>query len=201
MATLPQYKQRQLARRSTSSIDRLAAQYKSNIEAITGEYTTAFSGYQTKVAEKMQPFEADMAAYKTTALPAYEAQQASYQKNLEDYNKVLADLQANPVTEAIGYKQVKKPRYGLFGLAGYETKSEPFTYYVPKEIPKFTETAPVAPKAPAAPAVEEFDSTQFQAKRTEAEGTFKREVGERRAARIGAVSRKATRPLLLGNQT
>jgi hypothetical protein len=201
MATLPQFKQRQIARRSTSDIDRLAKQYKSNVEAITGEYTAAFTGYQANVAEKMQPFEAEMAAYKTTALPAYEAQQASYQKNLEDYNKVLADLQANPVTEAIGYKQTKVPRWGLFGLAGYETKSEPFTYYVPKEIPKFTETAPVAPETPTAPTIEEFDSGQFQAKRAEAEGTFKREVGERRAARIGAVSRKATRPLLSGAQT
>jgi hypothetical protein len=195
MATLPQFKQRQIARRSTSDIDRLAKQYKSNVEAITGEYTAAFTGYQANVAEKMQPFEAEMAAYKETSLPAYEAQQASYQKNLEDYNKVLADLQANPVTEAIGIKKSKK-----FTLGGFKTTEEPFTYYVPREIPKFTETAPVAPKAPVAPVVEEFDSGQFQAKRAEAEGTFKREVGERRAARIGAVSRKATRPLLSGAQ-
>ena len=58
MATLPQFKQRQLARRSTSDIDRLTKQYKANIDALTGEYQTAFTGYQAGVAEKMKPFEA-----------------------------------------------------------------------------------------------------------------------------------------------
>jgi len=198
MATLPQFKQRQLARRSTSDIDRLAKQYKSAIEQITGEYTTAFTGYQANVAEKMKPFEAELATYKESSLPAYEAQKASYLKNLEDYNKLLADIEANPVIEATGIKQVKTPRFNLFGIAGYETKSEPFTYYIPKEIPKFTETAPTAPATPMAPTVEEFDSGQFAAKKEEVESKFKRELGERRAAKVGAVSRKATRPMLQG---
>ena len=198
MATLPQFKQRQIARRSSSDIDRLAKQYKSAVDQITGEYQTAFTGYQAGVAEKMKPFEAELATYKESLLPTYEAQKTSYQKNLEDYNKLLADLEANPVTEATGYKQVKKPRYGLFGLAGYNTVNEPFTYYVPKEIPKFTETAPTPPATPMAPTVEAFDSGEFAAKKEEVEGRFKRELGERRAAKIGAVSRRMTRPLLQG---
>jgi len=200
MATLPQFKQRQIARRSTSDIDRLAKQYKSAVDQITGEYQTAFTGYQAGVAEKMKPFEAELATYKESLLPTYEAQKTSYQKNLEDYNKLLADLEANPVTEATGYKQVKKPRYGLFGLAGYNTVNEPFTYYIPKEIPKFTETAPTPPATPMAPTVEAFDSGQFAAKKEEVEGRFKRELGERRAAKIGAVSRRMTRPLLQGEK-
>jgi hypothetical protein len=198
MATLPQFKQRQIARRSSSDIDRLAKQYKSAVDQITGEYQTAFTGYQAGVAEKMKPFEAELATYKESLLPTYEAQKTSYQKNLEDYNKLLADLEANPVTEATGYKQVKKPRYGLFGLAGYNTVNEPFTYYIPKEIPKFTETAPTPPATPMAPTVEAFDSGEFAAKKEEVEGRFKRELGERRAAKVGAVSRKATRPMLQG---
>jgi len=200
MATLPQFKQRQIARRSTSDIERLAKQYKSSIDALTSEYQTAFTGYQAGVAEKMKPFEAQMATYKESLLPTYEAQKAAYQKSLDDYNKLLADIEANPVIEATGIKEYKVPRWGLFGLAGYETKREPFTYYVPKEIPKFTEKAPDLPVAPTAPAIEEFDSSQFAAKKGEAESTFKREVGERRAAKLGAVSRKATRPLLSGAQ-
>jgi len=200
MATLPQFKQRQIARRSSSDIDRLAKQYKSAVDQITGEYQTAFTGYQAGVAEKMKPFEAELATYKESLLPTYEAQKTSYQKNLEDYNKLLADLEANPVTEATGYKQVKKPRYGLFGLAGYNTVNEPFTYYIPKEIPKFTETAPTPPATPMAPTVEAFDSGQFAAKKEEVEGRFKRELGERRAAKIGAVSRRMTRPLLQGEK-
>ena len=198
MATLPQFKQRQIARRSSSDIDRLAKQYKSAVDQITGEYQTAFTGYQAGVAEKMKPFEAELATYKESLLPTYEAQKTSYQKNLEDYNKLLADIEANPVTEATGYQQVKKPRFNLFGLAGYETKTEPFTYYVPKEIPKFTEAAPTPPATPMAPTVEAFDSGQFAAKKEEVEGRFKRELGERRAAKIGAVSRRMTRPLLQG---
>lgn len=200
MATLPQFKQRQLARRSTSDVDRLAKQYKSSVEALTGEYQTAFTGYQSGVAEQMKPFEEQMAIYKESLVPTYEAQKTAYQSKLEDYNKLLADIQADPVTEAVGQKVTKVPRWGLFGLAGYENKTENFTYYVPKEIPKFTELAPTAPEAPQAPTVGEFDSSQFEAKKSEAESTFKREVGERRASKLGAVSRKATRPLLSGAQ-
>jgi hypothetical protein len=200
MATLPQFKQRQIARRSSSDIDRLAKQYKSAVDQLTGEYQTAFTGYQTGVAEKMKPFEAELATYKESLLPTYEAQKTSYQKNLEDYNKLLADIEANPVTEATGIRQVKKARFGLGGLAGTETKSEPFTYYIPREIPKFTETAPTPPATPMAPTIEAFDSGEFAAKKEEVEGRFKRELGERRAAKIGAVSRRMTRPLLQGEK-
>jgi len=200
MATLPQFKQRQITRRSTSDIDRLAKQYKANVDAMTGEYQTAFTGYQAGVAEKMKPFEAQMATYKESLLPVYESQRAAYQQKLDDYNKLLADIEANPVIPMTGIKETKVPRWGLFGLAGYETKREEFTYYAPKEIPTFTEKAPVLPEAPTAPAIEEFDSSQFAAKKAEAESVFQREVGERRAAKLGAVSRKVTRPLLSGEQ-
>lgn len=193
MATLPQFKQRQIARRSTSDIDRLAKQYKANIDALTGEYQTAFTGYQAGVAEKMKPFEAQMATYKESLLPTYEAQKAAYQQKLEDYNKVLADIEANPVTAQTERRMVGRTWYG-------SKKYADVTYYVPKEIPKFTETAPALPEAPTAPTIEEFDSSQFGAKKAEAESAFKREVGERRAAKLGAVSRKATRPLLSGEQ-
>ena len=125
MATLPQFKQRQIARRKTSDIDRLAKQYKANIDALTGEYQTAFTGYQAGVAEKMRPFEEQMAAYKESLLPAYETQKTAYQKKLDEYTATLAELEKNPVIERTGIKETKKPRYGLFGLAGYETKREP----------------------------------------------------------------------------
>ena len=198
MATLPQFKQRQIARRSTSDIDLLAKQYKSNIDALTGEYQTAFTGYQAGVTEKMKPFEAQMATYKESSLPTYETQKASYQKKLDDYNTLLADIEKDPVVPMTGYKEVKKARFGLFGLLGYNTEQEPFTYYAPKAIPKFTETAPALPEAPTAPTIEAFDSSQFGAKKAQAESVFKREVGERRASKIGAVSRKSSRPLLAG---
>jgi hypothetical protein len=199
MATLPQFKQRQIARRSTSDIERLAKQYKSSVDALTGEYQTAFTGYQAGVAEKMKPFEAQMANYKESLLPTYEAQKATYQKSLDDYNAVLADLEKNPVTPKTTTAQVRSsnPVKALFGKKDTIT----LEYFEPKPIPKFTETAPVAPDVPTAPTIEEFDSSQFVAKKTEAENTLKREIGERKAAKIGAVSRKATRPLLSGAQS
>ena len=196
MATLPEFKQRQIARRSTSDIERLAKQYKSSIDALTGEYQTAFTGYQAGVAAKMKPFEAQMAQYKESLLPTYEAQKATYQKSLDDYNAVLADLEKNPVIARTGTQEVrsKNPFKALVGKK--DTIS--FEYFEPKEIPKFKETAPVAPEIPTAPTIEEFDSSQFVAKKTEAESTLKREIGERRAAKLGAVSRKMVRPMLRG---
>jgi hypothetical protein len=199
MATLPEFKKRQIARRSTSDIERLSKQYKSSIDALTGEYQTAFTGYQAGVAEKMKPFEAQVAQYKESLLPTYEAQKAAYQKSLDDYNAVLAELEKNPVTARTVTQKVAStnPLKAAFGIKDKVT----FEYFEPKEIPKFTETAPVAPEIPTAPTIEEFDSSQFVAKKTEAESTLKREIGERRAAKLGAVSRKATRPMLSGAQS
>jgi hypothetical protein len=204
MATLPQFKQRQIARRSTSDIERLAKQYKSSVDALTGEYQTAFTGYQTGVTQKMKPFEAQMATYKESLLPTYEAKRTEYQKRLDDYTKVLADIEKNPVIERTGTTLVENPMWNPMNTTGYTGPmywEEPYTYYEQRTIPKFEGTAPTAPELPTAPTIEEFDSSQFAAKKTEAESTFKREVGERRAAKIGAVSRRATRPLLSGAQS
>jgi hypothetical protein len=200
MATLPQFKQRQIARRSTSDIDRLAKQYKSSVDSMTGQYQTAFAGYQAGVAEKMKPYEAELATYKDSLLPTYDTQKAAYQEKLTQYNTFMAELEKDPVTPVTAYREVKTPRWGLWGLAGYDTKQEEFTVYAPKPIPKFTETAPTPPPIPVSPTVEAFDSTQFDANKGQAESTFKREVAERNAAKLGAVSRKGSRPLLSGAQ-
>ena len=199
MATLPEFKKRQIARRSTSDIDRLAKQYKSSVDALTGEYQTAFTGYQAGVAEKMKPFEAQVAQYKESLLPTYEAQKAAYQKSLDDYNATLAELEKDPVIARTGTREVtsSNPLKWVLGKKDYIE----YEYFEQKPIPKFKEIAPVAPEIPVAPAIEEFDSSQFEAKKAEAEGTFKREIGERRAAKLGAVSRKATRPMLSGAQS
>ena len=198
MATLPQFKQRQIARRSTSDIDRLAKQYKSSVDLLSGEYQTAFTGYQSGVTEKIKPFEAQMATYKESSLPTYEAQKATYQKKLEDYNVVLADLEKNPVTVTSRKATIPSKNWFLATL-GF-TEDITIEDVQKRPIPKFTDEAPTAPKPPTAPTIEEFDSSQFAAKKTESENTFKREVDERRAAKLGAVSRKGSRPLLSGAQ-
>ena len=194
MAALPQFKQRQLARRSTSDLDQLAKQYKTSIAQAAGGYEKSFGDYQSATAEKMKPFEAGMETYKSS-LPTYEAQKADYQKKLDDYNLVLEGIAADPVTAVTAYRTV--PRGGLAGKLG-RTRQEAYTDYIPKEIPRFTDVAPTAPVLPVAPEIGAFDASAFDAQRAGAEGVFKREVGERRAAKIGAVSRKAARPLLSG---
>ena len=198
MATLPEFKQRKLARRSTSDIGRLAEQYKSSIAGITGEYEKSFKTYQAGVAEKMRPYEAQVAQYKDVAVPTYESQQAAYKSNLDKYNKVVESIKADPITVTTGYREQKKTNYQgwLFG----QTEQVPYEIYTPKAIPKFEEVAPKAPDIPVAPDVGSFDQTAFDEKRKEVEGSFKREIGERRAAKIGAVSRKMTRPLLSKEQ-
>ena len=196
MATLPEFKQRKMARRSTSDIGRLAEQYKSNIAGITGEYEKSFQTYQAGVAEKMQPYETQIAQYKDVAVPTYEWQKAAYQTKLDQYNKIVEGIKADPVTVSTAYRTQKKTNYQgwLFG----ETEQIPYEVYTPKAIPRFAEVAPVAPDIPVAPEVESFDQTAFDERRKEAEGSFKREIGERKSARISAVSRKSARPLLSG---
>jgi hypothetical protein len=196
MATLPQFMQRKIARRSTSDIGRLAEQYKSNIAGITGDYQKSFQTYQAGVAEKMQPYEAQIAQYKDVAVPTYESQKANYQSNLDKYNKIVESIKADPITTTIGYKTQKKTNYQGWLLG--QTEEVPYEIYTPKAIPKFTEAAPVAPDIPVAPDVGSFDQTAFDEKRKELEGSFKREIGERKSARISAVSRKSARPLLSG---
>ena len=198
MATLPQFKQVQLARRSTSDIERLAKQYKSQVDAITSQYQGAFGTYQAGVKEQMAPFEQAMSKYQSVDMPAYEAAKSTYQTSLDAYNKQLEALAADPVVAKTGVVEYKVPRWGLFGLAGYTTKQEQFTYYEPKPVPEFKETAPTAPTAPKAPTIASFDDTQFQTQREQAQSQFSREVGERRAAKLGAVSRRSTRPILQG---
>lgn len=62
----------------------------------------------------------------------------------------------------------------------------------------FSEKAPSAPTAPKAPVIKDFDASQFEEQRTQAETVYKRELGERKSARQAAVSRRGARPLLQG---
>lgn len=198
MATLPFFRQRALARRRTSDLDLLAKQYKQQVDQMTGQYQEAFGQYQAKVAEQMKPFDEQMAQYTNVAVPNYEASKAKYQEQLDAYNKQLADLQANPTTTRVISYEEKKPRFGLFGIAGYTTETKYMTVEDPKPVPTFTEKMPEAPTAPTAPQVDQFDTAQFDEQRGQLESTFKREVGERKAGRLAAVSRRVARPLLQG---
>jgi hypothetical protein len=200
MATAPKGKK---LRRMTD-IDRLAAEYKRNVEAMTGEYQQSFTEFEAGRAKAMEPYNVASEQYKT-AFVDYEKQAADYRQRLNAYSAALADVQANPrqlVGRTIGGSR-GGPVYDIGGQR-YTERNLPEAYsvdasqnlYKDRPIPKFTEKAPTAPTAPTLPELAEFDSSRFAARRGELESTFKREVGERRAARLGAVSRRATRPML-----
>ena len=191
MATLPQFRQRQLARRSTSDIDRLAAQFRSGIDNVTAEYQRAFGTYKQTTAEKMAPFEAAMARFRTQDMPAYEAARAQYQKELDAYNETLRAIEEDPVVARTESVFVGRNWYG-------KKQYQDVTVYDPKPIPKFEAKKPELPTAPEAPTIAGFDDSQFKQQKQQLQSDFSREVGERRASRMGAVGRRSARPLLQG---
>lgn len=207
MATkLPQFMQQRLSRKS-SDITRLTSQYKNQINAMTGEYEKSYADYTTKRNEIMAPYEAAVGQYQQQ-FTGYEEALAGYKQRLADYTAKLQDAYDNPL-ENLGKPQRRGGFRGAVQLnidgGWYSQNSIPegYTYengnlYKRKEPGKFEEKAPTAPTLPTAPVVEEFDTKQFDAKRAELDTGLKRELGERKAAKVNAVGRKQARPLLQG---
>jgi hypothetical protein len=198
MATQPQFQMAKMARRQSSDLERLAKAYQDQVGNISGNLQTAFTGYKAKAAETNAPYEKQMETYRNTLLPTYESQAAAYQQGLDKYNATLAEIAKNPTIKKTGTREVKTPRWGLWGLAGYDTRQENYTYYEPKPIPTFTEKRPVTPDIPVAPTIAAFDDAPFKQQLGQAEQNYQGEVGKRKAGRINATSRKEARPLLSG---
>jgi hypothetical protein len=230
MATAPKGKK---LRRMTD-IDRLAAEYKRNVEAMTGEYQQSFGEFEAGRAKTLEPYNLAMEQYRTQ-FADYEKQAAGYKQRLAAYQKAIEDFptSAGERVNAQMYTARGGKRF-VVGNTSYGIDDLPVNYFVADvmgQVPEtrtvgagrgarqvatgnmvtkvvgqelrkrtppgaFTEKAPEAPTAPTMPELAEFDSSGFAARRGELESTFKREVGERRAARLGAVSRRATRPML-----
>jgi uncharacterized protein YukE len=186
------------------------ADYQKNVAAKMAPYETALEQYKTGMAN----YESQAASYRQRL--------AEYQKALQDFptsegTKVgvskpggkMGDVfniggtiySAKDGVLPIDYysKPVYETRYQTLrhspGLHPYQALTG---YELYKKTPpkKFTEEAPSAPTAPTKPEVAAFDQSQFEAKGKELGKTFQREVSERKAARLGAVSRRATRPML-----
>jgi hypothetical protein len=222
------YQKKRAVRRATSDIDRLAKQYQQEIAGITGEYESQFSEYSAQAAEKESAFNVAKKAYDTKygsyldQLSAYNEGMTKYSSEIAGYLDKVAATQERVMElprDKYGkiYFETNGKRIGLTELTD-NAKNYGFEYVVgPYEAgfrgtskviakPLMTDKEPVAPTspgkftepAPEIPNIGEFDSSQFEARKTQAEQTLKREVGERRAAKLGAVSRKATRPLLGG---
>lgn len=207
MATAFSPTERMRLARKTSSIDQLSKQFRQQVAALTGEQEKAFSTYQAGVTEKMAPFESALAQYQKTDFPAYEAAAEAYKGRLQAYESQLAKIRANPTVKAIGYVEERTPRYGAVGgilskvglgkIVGYDVRQVPYEYDEHRPLPTFTETAPTAPAAPTRPEIAAFSDEPFQARRAELEEGLKRELGERRSARLAAVSRRS-RNMLAG---
>jgi len=226
MATrLTQVQSARLSRRA-GGIDRLAGEYQRQIEDLTKDYSTGFSEYQAQVAKKMAPYESEVEKYKTE-YTGYEKNIAGYKSRLKQYEDILKAYEAQPYEKVTptynprAYTKYEGQTYagdfyvngmqisqylasvgsptqltiGRYGEQGLRVGQE-FSYLKPTPE-KFTEAAPVAPKMPTAPSIAEFDTTQFEQKRTQFEEGYKREVGERRAARLQA-TRRSSRTMLGG---
>lgn len=223
VAPLTQFQKKMAARRGTSSIDRLSRQYQEQIKNITGEYETSFANYQKQRDETLAPYNTAVDQYKQS-FGAFETSMADYKKRFGDYQAAVADVEKNPYEKIEGVKWIYYGKTGkrdvhiimvpgdkkqyldntdaeaagsYIGNFGYKLDGRTVSKLRSAPAP-FTEKAPVAPTAPEAPVIEEFDAAPFEEKKVEAEQTFKRETNERKSARLGAVSRKGTRPLLSG---
>lgn len=199
--------------RRMTDIDRLAQQYSRSINELTGQYETSFSDYQKQVAQQMAPFEEASARYKTEVLPNYEQQSKDFQKRLQDYESSLQKIGENPFEEQKirgsfqPYGKTYEWGYVIDGQwrsaknlpEGYVEESPTGDFALKKKsIPQFTEKAPTAPTAPTAPEIAGFDASQFEQRRGQLQEEYGREVGERRAGRLSAVSRRSRRPMLQG---
>lgn len=204
MATTPQFIQQRLARKS-SDITRLTSQYKNQINAMTGEYEKSYADYTAKRNEIMAPYEAAVGQYQQQ-FTGYEEALAGYKQRLADYTAKLQDAYDNPLEQLNTQRRATRGgqqflidgSWKTAGQLGNEYTVEGTNIYKRKDPGKFEEKAPTAPTLPTAPVVEEFDTKQFDAKRAELDMGLKRELGERKAAKVNAVGRKQARPLLQG---
>jgi hypothetical protein len=218
-STTSKYQQTMFARRKTSDIQRLAKQYQSQSTGLTGEYETAYAGYQKSAAEQLAPFEQAMKQYQEVDNPAYESAKSAYEEKLKQFNESLtnfqgktkvdapftlkADLQkgtAEQIWNIDGQKISTKnlPSGYSYEVAPKGTKDRFYDLYKDNPVPTFTEKAPSAPTAPTAPKIDSFNEEPFTQKRQELQTTYQRELAERKSARLGAARRGSTRPMLQG---
>lgn len=183
MATMPEFMQRRVARRTGSDVTRLASSFKMQTGALADQYQSEFAKYQQMVAEKMAPYQAAVADYQSRLEPAYQTELTAYNERLANFQQQLAAISADPVTERVQREVVGRKWYGkkIYGDV---------TYFDPKPIPEFKDKAPELPNLPTAPEVQAFDSTALETKGKQLQSDFNREIGERRAARMGAVQRR-----------
>jgi hypothetical protein len=187
---LTQFQASRIARRSGSDIKNLVRSYQTQFAEVNDQYAKDFGAYQRSVAERMAPFEAAMNEYGSVAEPKYQAELAQYNTALEDYNRKLAEIEADPVIASTA-TQTYRTWYG-------KKKTDTFEVFIPKELPTFDAKMPNLPNAPVAPEIEQFDASKNMAQRQALTEGLDRETGERRAARRNVMQRGRGRTMLQG---
>lgn len=215
------FQRRMAARRKTTPIERLQQQYQKEIESLGQQREKAYSAYRAGVDPVMADYEARLQEFAKLSTE-YTGQAEEYAKGLAAYQKELADYPAF-VDRSVGYYT---KRGGFFGtgkkvayVSGTGQTLDSFlagqggalvsggggsggtaVYRIPNpaEKPKFGMEQPVAPTAPTKPEIEEFDVEPYTQKSKQLQKRYEREIGERKAGRMAAVSRRRARPLLGG---
>jgi hypothetical protein len=191
MATkLTQAQSARIARRTSSDIKNLVRSYQTQFADVSGQYAKEFTDYQKSVAAKMAPYEAAVAEYSNVIEPKYRAEIEQNNAALNDYQRKLAEIDADPVIAATA-TQKYRTWYG-------KKKTKTFEVYIPKDIPTFDARPPEGlPDMPTAPTVEAFDSGKFSTQHKSIIEGLDRESAERRGARMNAVQRRS-RTMLKG---
>jgi hypothetical protein len=191
MATkLTQFQAARLGRRTSSDIKNLVRSYQTQFADVSGQYAKEFSDYQKSVADRMAPYEAAVSEYSNVIEPKYRAEIEQYNAALNDYQRKLAELEADPVI-ATTASQTYRTWYG-------KKKTDTFEVFIPKDIPTFDARPPEGlPDMPTAPTIEAFDSGKFSTQHKSIIEGLDRESAERRGARMNVVQRRS-RTMLKG---
>lgn len=179
--------------------------------------------YQTELGDVSKQYESVLAV--PSGLDDFQKQSADYQKRLQDYRALIEDIQKTPnerINAPVRQAGRSGRRYTINGQE-YGEYNLPENYFIEpvvigttevknrsgqvtgtrnitedqlfrvRNIPSFTEEAPKPPDTTERDAA--LAKTEEQRK-TLGEA-FQREMGERRASRVGAVSRRSqSRPML-----
>ena len=215
------YQRRMAARRKQTPIQKLQEEYQQQIQALGQERETAYSAYRAETDPVRSEYQKLLEDF-NKASTQYSSQAAKYAEGLASYQKELADYPAF-VRKTVPYYT---KRGGFFGtgrkvayvsatgqsLESYLTarggalvsggggSGGTAVYQIPNPAPKptFGMEKPVAPTEPKVPEIAEFETEPYTQRAGQIKTRYEREIGERRAGRTAAVSRRRARPLLRG---
>lgn len=206
-----------LAEQYNRSISELTGQYETSFS----DYQKQVAQQMAPFEEAAAKYKAEVLPTYERQMADYRARFGQYQAQLEDIQKTPSEMVNAPVRTAgrsgrvytIGGREygeralpegyfieaVVTGKANVTNRSGQVTGTRDVTedrLFRTRTLPAFTEKAPTAPTSPTAPEVAAFDSSQFEQRRGQLQEEYGRELGERRAGKLAAVSRRSRRPML-----